>query len=651
MSAILKVRDENGNLIEIPAIVGPQGKTGPQGEIGPQGEKGEKGEKGERGLQGIPGQEGPMGPQGIPGPEGPMGPMGPMGPQGHPGPMGPPGNDGMPPEVYDPQGKQTDIFAYIDEHAANIPVQDEAPEDADLWIDTSAEGGSGGGGAVNAYTKEETDTLLKETTDELKEYVDENGGVQPDWNQNDPEARDYVKNRTHYSTRSVQAFNAYGDYTYAPLGNVTVRAVDGIATVFSWSSDWWLSGFGTSEFEVDWDGTTYAAHVVNGELVSTDAISPFRFVYTSNGSSGCALSVYTYDSDGKLETDVVNHTFTISEVVEKVVTLDEKFLPSTVATKTQVDGKAPKSHASTLTTYGRGNATYYGHVKITDSISTSTASNGVAASPQSVKTVYDIAKGASDAVAEVSALARFNGGLGNEYVWGKSKYSTVNTDVSNRTILDTTSYHFNIATSVSISNGVVSLVSPADSGSLMASDIVSNPSHLRGKYIQQPSRSGDIYYCSNSATFARSAQQLIALSGVSLVSVGVDRSYVNSSDPSAYPVSDDYTYTALGRLGDAFGGTKIATGSYTGTGTYNANNKNSLTFDFEPKIVFISGKHHNYNLTAILVCGSSTVSVIDGSANTDIIMTWNGVTISWYSSSAAGQFNLSNQTYNWVAIG
>lgn len=96
---------------------------------------------------------------------------------------------------------------------------------------------------------------------------------------------------------------------------------------------------------------------------------------------------------------------------------------------------------------------------------------------------------------------------------------------------------------------------------------------------------------------------------------------------------------------------KIATGSYTGTGTYNTNNKNSLTFDFEPKVVLVSGKHHNYNLTAVLVSGASKVSAIDGSANTDLTLTWNGVTVSWYSSSAAGQFNLSNQNYNWVAIG
>ena len=32
---------------------------------------------------------------------------------------------------------------------------------------------------------------------------------------------------------------------------------------------------------------------------------------------------------------------------------------------------------------------------------------------------------------------------------------------------------------------------------------------------------------------------------------------------------------------------KIATGSYTGTGTYGSSNKNSLTFDFEPKLLVV----------------------------------------------------------------
>lgn len=53
-------------------------------------------------------------------------------------------------------------------------------------------------------------------------------------------------------------------------------------------------------------------------------------------------------------------------------------------------GKAPTSHASTATTYGTGNSTLYGHVKLSDSTSsTKGINNGTAATPNAVKKVQD----------------------------------------------------------------------------------------------------------------------------------------------------------------------------------------------------------------------------------------------------------------------
>ena len=59
---------------------------------------------------------------------------------------------------------------------------------------------------------------------------------------------------------------------------------------------------------------------------------------------------------------------------------------------TALSGKASTSHASTATTYGIGNGSKYGHVKLSDSTSsTSAASAGIAASPAAVKAAYDLA--------------------------------------------------------------------------------------------------------------------------------------------------------------------------------------------------------------------------------------------------------------------
>lgn len=62
--------------------------------------------------------------------------------------------------------------------------------------------------------------------------------------------------------------------------------------------------------------------------------------------------------------------------------------------------RAPTNHASTATTYGTGSGSDYGHVKLSDSISsTSSASGGTAATPKAVKDALDEAKTYADGVA------------------------------------------------------------------------------------------------------------------------------------------------------------------------------------------------------------------------------------------------------------
>ena len=149
----------------------PQGDKGDMGAQGPQGLKGDKGDKGETGAQGLQGEKGdtgPQGPQGEPGPQGATGPQGEIGPQGEKGDAGEPGEaatvtvgsvttgapgtqavvtnvgtqgaavldfviprgaDGtgagdMAADVYDPQGKAQDVFAYVDDAIAAIPAPD-----------------------------------------------------------------------------------------------------------------------------------------------------------------------------------------------------------------------------------------------------------------------------------------------------------------------------------------------------------------------------------------------------------------------------------------------------------------------------------------------------------------------------------------------
>lgn len=58
----------------------------------------------------------------------------------------------------------------------------------------------------------------------------------------------------------------------------------------------------------------------------------------------------------------------------------------------------PTSHSSTSTTYGVGNSSSYGHLKLSDSTSsTSSISSGIAATPKAIKSAYDKAVKASKA--------------------------------------------------------------------------------------------------------------------------------------------------------------------------------------------------------------------------------------------------------------
>ncbi len=88
------------------------------------------------------------------------------------------------------------------------------------------------------------------------------------------------------------------------------------------------------------------------------------------------------------------------------------------------DGKAPKAHASTQATYGKGTSTNYGHVKLSDSIlSTSDTAGGTAATPGAVKKAYDLANRA-----ETTLLG------GKKIVCGWSAVNFKNTGQQNTTI-------------------------------------------------------------------------------------------------------------------------------------------------------------------------------------------------------------------------
>lgn len=129
--------------------------------------------------------------------------------------------------------------------------------------------------------------------------------------------------------------------------------------------------------------------------------------------------------------------------------------------------------------------------------------------------------------------------------------------------------------------------------------------------------------------------------------------YVSSTDPNAYPINDGYDYAGPWLLGSG----KVVAGSYVGTGTYGEGNKSSLTFDFVPKIVLFYGTGGDVLSTSssgfplIMLWGTTYCAGTSNTTTSFSYFAYYGNTMSWYSESAAGQFNTSGSTFRYVAIG
>lgn len=103
-------------------------------------------------------------------------------------------------------------------------------------------------------------------------------------------------------------------------------------------------------------------------------------------------------------------------------------------------------------------------------------------------------------------------------------------------------------------------------------------------------------------------------------------------------------------------GVKIETGSYTGTGTYGKANPNTLTFGFEPKMVFIGAERQSSADCAFVFNGQTTFSRTNSGGGGDSAdCSFSGNTFTWYSQSSswgsAAQMNSANVEYLYFAIG
>ena len=176
-------------------------------------------------------------------------------------------------------------------------------------------------------------------TDAQKQQARQNiGAGQPDWNQNDSTQPDYVKNRPFYTGNPVETV-----------------LVEESTVSFSFSED--PSGYMaelTSTFEatvgetykVYWDGAAYECTCVNvnnmpaiGNLSIVGGGSDTGEPFVMAVNNGQGITIVTADTSA-------SHTFSISGFTQEVVKIDAKYLPNTVATKSEVEAAQNTANAA-----------------------------------------------------------------------------------------------------------------------------------------------------------------------------------------------------------------------------------------------------------------------------------------------------------------
>ena len=229
-----------------------------------KGPKGDKGDTGDTGPQGPKGDTGATGPQGDTGPKGDTGPQG---PQGETGPAG-----------------------------AGVPD---------------------GGTVGQLLSKTESGT----------EWIDPpQSGAQPDWNQNDKTAPDYVKNRPFYTGNLVETVLVEeSTVSFADIGNGSYGAQ--VQSTF-------VATVGET-YKVYWGGSAYectCVAVIESPLLFIGNLS----IMGMGPDTGEPFIIGVFNGDGIqiATTDTsASHTFSISGFVQEVVKIDEKYLPTIPADK------------------------------------------------------------------------------------------------------------------------------------------------------------------------------------------------------------------------------------------------------------------------------------------------------------------------------
>ena len=147
----------------------------------------------------------------------------------------------------------------------------------------------------------------------------------PDWEQNDPTATDYIKNRTHYS--KIDVIDTVLSSTTILVDDWNHNSYDD-RDFYSYS----FTGFTLNinkKYKVTWDNTEYILTPYGNEYdvyLGNDSIAGWYGSSSNTGEPFC-LNYESEYGNSIVSIDGNQHTFSIEEVGVVTKTLDKKYLP------------------------------------------------------------------------------------------------------------------------------------------------------------------------------------------------------------------------------------------------------------------------------------------------------------------------------------
>lgn len=134
-------------------------------------------------------------------------------------------------------------------------------------------------------------------------------GVQPDWNQNDNTKPDYVKNRPFYEETETTPILESQQIDFSQRFRIPTSIVKG------------------NTYLITWDGTDYTITATEKEMIAGEIYVPY--LEQADG-------LFSIESMSMCAADNGIHTVAISLVDSTTKTIDEKFIPNTIARDNKV---------------------------------------------------------------------------------------------------------------------------------------------------------------------------------------------------------------------------------------------------------------------------------------------------------------------------